>query len=136
MKTKLMLAWILSLCLLLIGCSGRILMEDRNNEGLPVLDPEDGVAKDISVVLYYRLTGEAYLVPITRNISVRANERAETAIIRTLLEGVPQQSLSNNVSGMILPWKACARRQIPSAMGWRRRSWPRKPSASQRKKCT
>ncbi len=100
MKTKLMLAWILSLCLLLIGCSGRILMEDRNNEGLPVLDPEDGVAKDISVVLYYRLTGEAYLVPITRNISVRANERAETAIIRTLLEGVPQQSLSNNVSGI------------------------------------
>lgn len=85
-------------CLLLAGCSSRIIQEDRFQDDLPVLDPEDGVARDISVVLYYRLTGEAYLVPVTRNISVRANERTETAMIRTLLEGVPQQSLSGNVS--------------------------------------
>ena len=79
-------------CLLLAGCTSRIIQEDRLQDNLPVLDPEDGVARDISVVLYYRLTGEAYLVPVTRNISVRANERTETAMIRTLLEGVPQQS--------------------------------------------
>ena len=85
-------------CLLLAGCTSRIIQEDRLQDNLPVLDPEDGVARDISVVLYYRLTGEAYLVPVTRNISVRANERTETAMIRTLLEGVPQQSLSGNVS--------------------------------------
>lgn len=85
-------------CLLLAGCTSRIIQEDRLQDNLPVLDPEDGVARDISVVLYYRLTGEAYLVPVTRNISARANERTETAMIRTLLEGVPQQSLSGNVS--------------------------------------
>lgn len=94
------LALILALCLPLCGCGAGVIAEDRVQDGLPLLDPEDGVDKDISVELYYRLTGEAYLVPITRNVSVRANERAETAIVRTLLEGVPQQSLSANVSGV------------------------------------
>lgn len=87
-------------CFLLCGCGSRVIAEDAYQDGLPLLDPEDGVAKDESVVLYYRLAGEAYLVPVTRNVSVRANERTETAIIRTLLEGVPQQSLSSNVSGV------------------------------------
>lgn len=94
------LALMLAVCLLLSGCGTSVIAEDRVQDGLPLLDPEDGVAKDISVELYYRLTGEAYLVPITRNVSVRANERAETAIVRTLLEGVPQQFLSANVSAI------------------------------------
>lgn len=97
------LAWALCLCLLLCGCGTGMIAEDVVRENLPLLDPEDGVDQDISVELYYRLTGEAYLVPVTRNISVRANERPETAIVRTLLEGVPQQSLSANVSALFPP---------------------------------
>lgn len=92
------LAALFALCLLLTGCGARLIAEDRAPDDLPLLNPEEGVAKDINVELYYRLSGEAYLVPVIRNISVRANERAETAIVRTLLEGVPQQSLSANVS--------------------------------------
>lgn len=94
------LAFALGLCLLLCGCGTGVIAEDRIRDDLPLLDPEDGVAKDVNVELYYRLTGEAYLVPVTRNVSVRANERSETAIIRTLLEGVPQQFLSANVSAL------------------------------------
>ncbi|MEA5059042.1 MAG: GerMN domain-containing protein [Candidatus Pelethousia sp.] len=90
----------LGICLLFCGCGSSVIAEDRVKDDLPLLDPKDGVAKDVSVELYYRLTGEAYLVPITRNVSVRANERTETAIIRTLLEGVPQQTLSSNVSAL------------------------------------
>ena len=95
-----LLAWALVICGLFGGCASSVIAEDRYAQPLPVLDPEDGVAKDADVVLYYRLTGEAYLVPVARSIAVRANERTETAIIRTLLEGVPQQSLSGNVSAL------------------------------------
>ncbi len=90
----------LGLCLLLCGCGAGVIAEDRAQDGLPLLDPEDGVAKGIEVELYYRLTDEAYLVPVIRNVSVRANERTETAIVRTLIEGVPQQVLSANVSAL------------------------------------
>ncbi|MEG1548754.1 MAG: GerMN domain-containing protein [Clostridia bacterium] len=80
----------------LCGCSEINIKEDSINEQLPQIDPEEGVSKDLNVALYYRLTNENYLVSIKRNVRVRANERAENAIIRTLLEGVPP--LSNNVS--------------------------------------
>ncbi|MDR0840518.1 MAG: GerMN domain-containing protein [Christensenellaceae bacterium] len=102
-KHKHMAAALALLCALLMlsGCASMgMIEEDRVRDDLPVLDPEDGVEKDVRVVLYYRLNGEKYLVGIQRNISVRANERTEMAIIRTLLAGVPQQSLSGNVSAL------------------------------------
>ncbi len=95
------LAILIVLCLILslaAGCSNSLIAEDSVQENLPEIDPEGGVGMDISAVLYYRLAGENYLVPVTRNISVRANERAETAIIRTLLDGVP--ALSSNVNAL------------------------------------
>jgi len=88
------------LCLLFCGCGNSVISEDRVQDGLPLLDPADGMAKDIKIELYYRLAGEAYLVPVSRNISVRANEREERAIVRTLIEGVPQQPVSTDVSAL------------------------------------
>jgi hypothetical protein len=93
---KLILLILLPACLLLSGCAYVAIHEDAAQEELPNLDPEEGVARDVSVTLYYRLTGEKYLVGVTRNVAVRANERVESAIIRTLLSGVPP--LSNNVT--------------------------------------
>ncbi|MBQ9931684.1 MAG: GerMN domain-containing protein [Firmicutes bacterium] len=80
------------------GCYSTRIQEDGVKEALPAIDPEAGVARDESVTLYYRLANEACLVGVTRNISVRANERNTYAIIRTLLEGVPP--LSNNVEAL------------------------------------
>jgi len=80
------------------GCAIGGIRQDPTDDGLPQIDPEDGVTRDMTVTLYYRLTNENYLAGITRSISVRANERVEKAMIRTLLEGVPLQALSGNVS--------------------------------------
>ena len=85
-------------CMLACGCAYVAISEDRVQEGLADLDPEEGVARDITVTLYYRLTDERYLVGVTRNVGVRANEREGNAIIRTLLSGVPL--LSGNVSAL------------------------------------
>ena len=95
------LAILVMLCLLVpfaVGCNDSLIMEDSIHEDLPDIDPEGGAGKDISVELYYRLTNENYLVPVTQDISVRANERVETGIIRYLLQGVP--TLSSNVSAV------------------------------------
>ncbi|MCE5235531.1 MAG: GerMN domain-containing protein [Eubacteriales bacterium] len=84
----------------LSGCAIGGIRQDAVVETLPQVDPEDGVTKDVAVTLYYRLTDENYLVGIKRSVSVRANERVEKAMIRTLLEGVPLQALSGNVSAL------------------------------------
>ncbi len=91
---------ILLLCLsmALSGCAIGGIRQNSADEDLPQIDPEDGVIRDVTVTLYYRLTNENYLAGITRSISVRANERVEKAMIRTLLGGVPLQALSGNVS--------------------------------------
>lgn len=82
------------------GCAIGGIQQDAVVETLPQVDPEDGLSKDVTVTLYYRLTDESYLAGIKRSISVRANERVEKAMIRTLLEGVPLQALSGNVSAL------------------------------------
>lgn len=89
---------LLCLCMVFSGCAIGGIRQDPTDEDLPQIDPEDGVTRDKTVTLYYRLTNENYLAGITRSISVRANERTEKAMIRTLLEGVPLQALSGNVS--------------------------------------
>jgi len=80
------------------GCVGSSISEDSIYEALPPIDPEDGVTRDKTVNLYFRLGTEAYIVKIERNISVRANEKAETAVLRALLEGPP--ALSNNLTAL------------------------------------
>lgn len=89
---------LLCLCMALSGCAIGGIRQDSVIEDLPQIDPEDGVTRDVAITLYYRLTNENYLVGISRSISVRANERVEKAMIRTLLDGVPLQALSGNVS--------------------------------------
>ena len=80
------------------GCVGSSISEDSIYEALPPIDPEDGVTRDKTVNLYFRLGTESYLVKIERNISVRANEKEETAVLRALLEGPP--ALSNNLTAL------------------------------------
>lgn len=92
------------LCALLLlctaaGCSGGAIKEDSVHEDLPQIDPEAGVAKDISAKLFYRLTDEAYLVGVTASVTVYAGEREERAMIRALMEGTPP--LSGNISAII-----------------------------------
>lgn len=87
------------LCLILCctaGCISSTIREDPIYEELPPIDPEDGVARDKTVDLYFRVGMEPYLVRIERNISVRANEKTEMAVLRALLEGPP--ALSNNLT--------------------------------------
>ena len=71
------------------GCMGKVITEDPLYQELPDVDPDDGVEKEVNVTLYYRLTNEAYLVGINRSVTVLAGERTESAVIRTLIEGVP-----------------------------------------------
>ncbi len=73
--------------------------EDGVFEDLPAIDPEAGVARELQVKLFYRLTNEAYLVGVTNTLSVLSSERPEKAMVRELLLGVPP--LSNNVSEVI-----------------------------------
>ncbi len=80
------------------GCFGKVIVEDGEQLALSDVDPEDGIERSASVTLYYRLTNEKYLVGVNRSISVRAGERTETAVIRTLIEGVPL--LATNVSAL------------------------------------
>lgn len=105
MRSKAVFALLLSLLFTLCtlsGCAalpGAGIREDNVREDLPAIDPEAGVAREIQVRLYYRLTDEAYLVGVTTSLTVLSNERAEKAMVRELLSGVPP--LSNNVSEVI-----------------------------------
>lgn len=88
----------------LAGCAmlpGASIKEDSVRESLPPIDPEAGVAREMQVRLYYRLTGEAYLVGVTSTLAVLSNERSEKAMVRELLSGVPP--LSNDISEVIPP---------------------------------
>jgi hypothetical protein len=80
------------------ACVSGGISEDPVYEAYPPLDPEDGIEREVSTDLYFRLTGEPYLVKVTRNISVRANESRENAVLRALLEGPPP--LSDGVSAV------------------------------------
>ena len=80
------------------GCFGKVIVQDEEHAELPDVDPEDGVEKTVTVKLYYRLTNEEYLVGVESGVTVRAGERTEAAVIRTLIEGVPP--LTPNVSAL------------------------------------
>lgn len=81
--------FILAAAFCFTGCMGKVITEDPLYQELPDVDPDDGVEKEVNVTLYYRLTNEAYLVGINRNVTVMAGERTESAVIRALIEGVP-----------------------------------------------
>ena len=94
-----LMATLLLLSAALSGCafiSSGVIKENAGEERLPAIDPQAGVARDIKVKLYYRLTDEAYLVGVTGAVTVLSNERPEKAIIRALIDGTPP--LSNNIS--------------------------------------
>ena len=92
---------VMALCLVacLTGCgiiSSVSIKEDGIKEDLPEIDPEAGVAREMQVRLYYRLTDEEYLVGVTTMLTVQSNERTEKAMVRELIEGIPP--LTNNIS--------------------------------------
>lgn len=99
-KAGVTLLFLLCLGIIACGCALGGIQQDSPVEDLPQIDPEDGITKEMAVTLYYRLTNEDYLVRISRSISVRASEPVEMAMIRTLLEGVPLQALSFNISSI------------------------------------
>lgn len=89
---------VLAAALFLTGCMGKVITEDPLYSDLPDVDPDDGVEKDVNVTLYYRFTSEAYLAGINSTVSVMAGERPESAVIRTLIQGVPM--LAADVSAL------------------------------------
>ena len=94
---SLTLSMLLAVCCM-TGCFGKMIVQDEEHAELPDVDPEDGVEKTVAVKLYYRLTNEEYLAGVESSVTVRAGERTETAVIRTLIEGVPP--LASNVSAL------------------------------------
>lgn len=105
MRIDLRLALLVLLALLALALScfafmpGQSIKEDGVREDLPAIDPGAGVARELQVKLFYRLTNEAYLVGVTSTLSVLSSERPEKAMVRELLLGVPP--LANNVSEVI-----------------------------------
>lgn len=89
---KIFSAFVAALLLLSFSACSMLggIREDSVREGIPLIDPESGLTTDVAVNLYYRLSGEEYLVGLMRNVSVRPNERVEAALVRTLLEGLPE----------------------------------------------
>lgn len=88
------------LALSLSGCMSVSIREDDVREELPVIDPEDGVAREIGMTCYYRLRGEDCLVAVERQVAVRAGERTELAVIRELMSGAPEENQS--VEGLFI----------------------------------
>jgi len=76
------------------GCtSGSVITETPSAYDLPAVDPDDGVERTTHVTLYYRLANENFLLGVDSDVTVLANERTETAVIRALLEdGLPPAS--------------------------------------------
>ena len=97
-KTLLSMLLLASL-LLQGGCTAmKSIKEDSIHEDLPQIDPEAGLSRDITATLYYRLENEPYLVGVRHSVAVRSDETPETAIVQTLLTGVPL--LSENVENV------------------------------------
>lgn len=73
-------------CMLLTGCAaGRTIREDSVKEDLPAIEPDAGIRRDVSAILYYRLSGEPYLASVNAEVAVHINETPEEAIVRALL---------------------------------------------------
>ncbi|MBE5785618.1 MAG: hypothetical protein E7330_07465 [Clostridiales bacterium] len=73
-------------CTMFTGCTtARSIREDSVKENLPDIDPGAGIQRDVSTSLYYRLSGEPYLVPVYSEVAVHINEIPEEAIVRALL---------------------------------------------------
>ena len=77
----------LMLAALLPGCVSNMIKENETYEALPQIDPEDGVARETEASLFFRLGDEPCLLQVRRTVEIRANERAEMAVMRSLLAG-------------------------------------------------
>ncbi|MEL7609545.1 MAG: GerMN domain-containing protein [Bacillota bacterium] len=77
----------LLLAALLSGCVSNMIKENETYEALPQIDPEDGVARETEASLFFRLGDEPCLLQVKRTVQIRANERAEMAVMRSLLAG-------------------------------------------------
>lgn len=58
---------------------------DNIAENLPEIDPEAGIARELSVRLFFRLANEDCLVGITKTVEVGADERVELAMVGALI---------------------------------------------------
>ena len=79
-------ALMLALCILCTGCMNSVIAEDEHRGDLPALDPEAGMAKEISCAIYTRVLSENYITGVQRSFEVRTGERTEHAIMETLLK--------------------------------------------------
>ncbi len=81
--------WVLWLIVLVgafcAGCVHSAIHEDEIRSDLPALDPETGLAKEITCTLYTRVLEEAYLTGIQRSLEVPAGEKTEAVIVNAML---------------------------------------------------
>lgn len=80
---------ILIVCALMVlatasGCMYGI-HTDSVVEDLPEIDPEAGIARELSVRLFFRLANEDCLVGITKTVEVGMDERVEVAMVEALM---------------------------------------------------
>ncbi len=105
------------LCGALCGCDAignGVIKENPGEEHIPDVDPQAGVARDMKVKLFYRLTDEPYLVGVTGTVTVLSGERPEKAIVRALIAGTPP--LSNNISPLFPDGTAVADAALDGAI--------------------
>ncbi len=76
---------IFTFSLLCAGCIQNSIREEEIRADLPALDPQAGIAKEISCNCYAQVLNEAYLTGTEQTIEVRAGERTEYAIVDALL---------------------------------------------------
>lgn len=86
-------ALIMALCLLLAGCSVRLVSEDGADSSLPAIDPQAGRGYAYSAVIYYRLLDEPVVIATTQQVTMRVNEQIQIAVLRQLIENTSGDEL-------------------------------------------
>lgn len=74
------------LCAITSGCMQSTIREEETRRDLPAIDPQAGLAKEITCTIYTRVLEESYLVGMEHTIEVRAGEKTEYAIMEALLK--------------------------------------------------
>ncbi len=77
-------ACVLAMLIAANGCTYGI-HADNTLEDLPEIDPEAGIARELSVRLFFRLANEDCLVGITETVEVGTDERVEVAMVSALI---------------------------------------------------
>lgn len=85
-KSRILLSLIITAVMLLCcACMQANIKEDEIREDLVALDPQAALEKEITFVCYSQMLDEPYLAGITRTVVLSGGERAENAIIESVI---------------------------------------------------